>query len=359
MPTVTPEWIPPQPWANPDGKVILPYNAPRAKWLQARVAGLGSSDVPIIMGVRRFGNTPYKVWTQKMGIDPADSWDQTNRAQRRGMLFEEPVIRLWAEHDVDFPFQFRRQGLVQSKKYPWLLASVDFPSVCPLGRCITEVKTMNDPREWDDGAVPLGYVWQGLVQRIATGRDHVHFLGMGARFKIEHRILHAEPDLEAKLVERTGEWWQRHVKDGEPPPVEGDDKDYLAEMFYLTESGKSMELPDHLVGAYQRINDLKDTIAPLQVEVDTITAQLRLAAQDAESITLDGVEVATYKPTKKLVGFDAKYRKAHAAALADYEVPSTEYAIDKYVADHPEEIETGALRYQRNWNWVKKAFEDD
>lgn len=65
-------------------------------WLELRKQYVTATDAPIIMGLSPF-KTPYKLWRQKMDLDPPD--EETERMREGTRL--EPLARKWIEKNLD------------------------------------------------------------------------------------------------------------------------------------------------------------------------------------------------------------------------------------------------------------------
>jgi putative phage-type endonuclease len=63
-------------------------------WLEARKSFVTATDASIIMGINPW-KTPYKLWRQKMDLDPPET---ENEAMRRGTELE-PIARAWLEKE--------------------------------------------------------------------------------------------------------------------------------------------------------------------------------------------------------------------------------------------------------------------
>jgi predicted phage-related endonuclease len=95
---------------TPTGRLILPATADRTDWLTARRSGIGSSDVPAILGLIH-QNPPLKVYYDKTGHDV----DDAGEAAYWGNAHEENVARRWAMQNRSV---IRRIGLVAHVDHP-------------------------------------------------------------------------------------------------------------------------------------------------------------------------------------------------------------------------------------------------
>ncbi len=130
--------IPPARRVTPTAYRVLPADADRDTWLTARRDGIGSSDVPPILGVSDY-TTAVHVYRDKRG----ELVDDAGEAALWGHLLEEPVAREWARRQRSV---IQRVGLVARVDEPWMRATLDRQVLeCPMDRsvrtrCALEVK---------------------------------------------------------------------------------------------------------------------------------------------------------------------------------------------------------------------------
>ncbi|MGE7437527.1 YqaJ viral recombinase family nuclease [Kitasatospora sp. NPDC001175] len=159
---------------TPTARLVLPADADRNRWLDARRAGIGSSDVPAILGVNDYA-TPLHVYLDKLG----ELSDDAGEAAHWGNVLEEPVAREWARRNRSV---VRRVGLVAHQDESWRRATLDRRiTECPLPEsrreaCALEVKTRSafKSAQWHSGA-PDDVLAQVLWQMAVTGYDHMHY----------------------------------------------------------------------------------------------------------------------------------------------------------------------------------------
>lgn len=354
-------WMPAMPWSMPGGQQVASADLTREnrqQWLDLRRAMICASDVAALVGVSvsKYGDQ-YTVWADKTNRAAPEP---TTRAQYRGLVFEDAILKLWAEHDIDWPIRFRRMGLVRSRRFPHLGATVDRLSVCELGRCLVEVKSAFDTTEWEDDEVPVAFAFQGQTQLAATGRHHVHFVGMDSRFGTMHRLMMRDEELIAEIGGLVEPWWQRHIVDDEVPTPT-----HLA-----LDCAKRMALPDP-----DAIRIITEELAPYVLNAKTARAIIKTAETERDDAlaviyaamgeasvlkhpdTADGpgeIEL-TWNAGKTIDGADKPWRAAHPDLVAAYSVPTTGTELDvrKMVENHPELIEQRELRYRRTTSWKK------
>lgn len=100
--------------------------ATREAWLEARQTyGIGSSDVPAILGLSRF-QSPLALYHQKLGI--TIEHPRTAEQRKWGQLLEEPIARAYADETKRIVVNPNEEGdysIMRSIPHPFMLASVD------------------------------------------------------------------------------------------------------------------------------------------------------------------------------------------------------------------------------------------
>lgn len=165
-------------------KFVQVTHGTREEWLQWRQNGVGSSDVPVVMGVSRF-KTYNQLLAEK--INPVAGEDQSNAfIKDRGNKIEIAVRKLYEEKmNMLFPAMS-----CQSIEYPFSLATLDgieeghnlfieiklLSSVKP--GTIKETEGMKKWNAAKDGRIPEDYYPQIQHQLSVTGVPACVFLGL-------------------------------------------------------------------------------------------------------------------------------------------------------------------------------------
>lgn len=340
---------PSKPWAMPGGHLVCGSTVDRDVWLAERRTMIGGSDIAALYGVSKWADA-YTVWLDKTGRAPADI---TTDAQARGSIFEDPIVELWAARYAPFPIEIRRQGLLRSRRYAHAGATLDRASICPLGRCIIEVKTSVDLGEWDDDEVPTHVQFQGQWQLGVSGRDHVHYLILGPRLVPEHRLMLRDDVLIDSMFERVQAWWPEFVEADEPPIPSAVASDVVKAVFGRPNVGTTYELSDDDADLFRALPILKaDADAAEQAYKATLT-QLQARVGNATEIYFPGEDkpCATWRPTRMIDGCTKDFRRANPDLVAPFEreVTKVEVDVDKLAENHPELFDVKILRYRRSW----------
>lgn len=254
---------------TPTGVLVLPHDAPRDVWLTARRKGIGSSDLPAVIGESGY-KTPLSVYHDKRGELPHD--DAWSEAAHFGVLFEEPLALDWARRNRT---AVQRIGLITNVDEPWQMCTLDrLCTECPLDRtkrslCALEVKTRNAfvAKLWREGP-PDDVLAQVLWQILVTGLDHIHVVCLiGGQDYRQFTVRRADHEkVVAYLWARASKLWGEHILPGQPPATNGD------------------EPPAALIDLYQKLHPTRDGVVRLDRELEAHDAMAEyLEAAAAES----------------------------------------------------------------------------
>lgn len=220
---------PPGRRVTPTAVRVLPADADRQAWLAARRHGIGSSDVPAVLGLSTF-RTPVHVWRDKRGQDV----DTAGEAALWGSLLEEPVAREWARRNRSV---VQRVGLVAHEAEPWMLATLDRRvAECPLDRsqrtaCALEVKCRNayTRNRWH-AQVPDDVLAQTTWQLQVSGFDHLHVAVLIGGNDYRQTVIRRDDQVADYITGETRRFWQQHVLAGVEPPWDPRQADALNDL---------------------------------------------------------------------------------------------------------------------------------
>lgn len=240
---------------TPTGQLVLPAGATRDVWLEKRREGIGSSDLPAVMGLSGY-SSPTHVYLDKRGDLPPEK--DFSEPAWFGVLFEDPLAHDWARRNRTV---VEPVGIVAFERDPWQMCSLDrLCTECPLDRskkslCALEVKCRNAFKAtlWREGP-PDDVLAQVLWQILVTGLDHIHVFcligGNDPRQYVvrrdDHSKLVALLDMEAARL-----WWD-HIVPGIPPAVTGE------------------EPPDAMIDLYERLHPEREGFVQLMREPEKI-----------------------------------------------------------------------------------------
>lgn len=189
------------------------------QWHEARMKGIGGSDVAAIMGLSRY-KSPYTVWAEKRGLFAEDI---SGKASVRWGNILEPVVRehFAAAHPE---FEVNATGaMFVSTDRPWAFANLDGVINDQDGNeYVLEIKTASErmSKDWEDG-VPLYYLTQVTHYMSVTGMAgaYVAVLIGGSDYR-EYFIPRDEDDVKA-VDDTVDAFWHLHVESDVPPGIVG------------------------------------------------------------------------------------------------------------------------------------------
>lgn len=291
---------------TPTGRLILPADADRADWLNARRSGLGSSDVAAVLGISRYGNA-LSVYHDKTGGLPLESDD--SEPALWGRAFEETVAREWARRNRSV---VRRVGLVANTERPWQMCTLDRRVLeCPLAdgreKCAVEIKCRDKMKA---GQFRRGVADDVLVQTLwqadVCGYDHIHAAVLiGGNDYRQYVIRVADHQQLITDLRTAGANAWKQITDRRPPSVPGDaDPDVLLDLYEQLYPQRS--------GAVDITRDIdtQDAVADyLDAHNDFAAAEKRKKAAKARILSgLAGAESATVLD-KTFVSLDEQSRE--------------------------------------------------
>ncbi len=286
---------PPPTWGLPAGRQLLPPDAPRERWLAARRAGIGSSDVPLLMGVANPAHgSEFALWAEKTGRVP--DLARPTHAMIRGTWLEGPLAGVFTERTG---IETRPLGLCQSDAHPLLLATPDRASA---DGGVVEIKSIGEwakvRHEWRHGGVSRAAYVQGQHEVLVTGRYPLWLVA----YEIDTAPIIRGPfapdyDLHAAIIARCESWWRDYVAADREPPVDLatiTDDEIAARWPANADDAVAAEYPDLVrwlleerAVAHARERDAK-------AEKDAIDRTLRVMAGPASAITIDDAPVVRF-----------------------------------------------------------------
>lgn len=277
------------------------------EFLSRRRSGLGGSDIGAVLGLNPY-KTPLDVFLEKTG---RVTKDVDSIQVRFGTYAEEFVAQEYT----------RATGLAVQRYTPMLhhptapiLGNVD-RLVIPAGQKrashqreirtdrLLECKTASafsafKAEEWGEAgtdAVPMSYLVQVATYRILTGCPMADLAVLFGNQEVRVYHLARDIDLEAMIVAKAGEWWQRHVVADVPPdPV--CDADVRA--LYPTSRPVTVEASERDLLMLAELRNTRAGIKALKEQEDAAALALKAALGDAEALTWQGETLCTWKSAR-------------------------------------------------------------
>lgn len=267
-------------------------------WLEERRRGVGGSDIAAILGLSPY-KTAYQVYREKRReVEDFNGNATTDWGKRM-----EPAIRQWYSDETGRTVRVPDKILYHSK-HPFLLASLDgFTD----DKRLVEIKTARSSKGWGEPGtdeIPDYYAVQCQHYMIVTGYEvtDVPVSIMGGSPSLYE--IPEDKELQEMMIDAAASFWQR-VVDGNPPDV----TTYAdaVQRFGRSASTGSIEAVNGVRIAYAGLKQIRSQITGLEAQEEAFKAQIiKFLGDNADTLTKDGLTIATYKLTNGRKSFDAK-----------------------------------------------------
>jgi len=300
-------------------------------WLKERRKGIGSSDVPVILGLSKY-RTPLDVWKEKTGlevIEPADT-----KYTKFGKRWEDEVADLFVEEKHLKVFRDNKIRLAEG--HPFMICNLDrvIASKDGEGRGILEAKTTTTMRypNWREEIPPeffvqvqhqlyvTGWTWAWLAVLLRDSLDTIYW-----------PITRDDEYLENQN-KQLFTFWDKVVNEVPPEPV-------LQDVEAMISKAVTVEADVEAVRIVNLLKGLREDGKRIDEGIDGYTEMLKLKLGEADTLTFQGQTLATYKTSKASQVFDTKRFQA--------ECPGT---AEKYMLERP-----GSRRFLLKSNREEKS----
>ncbi len=278
----------------------------------ARTQGLGSSDIPVIMGVNGY-KTPWQLWREKKGLSepmPGNIYTAAGNHLEDAVAsyFEEETGRRIIKKTA-INYKIQHPGL------PFISVSpdreyYDVPNGSKMSRRrIMEAKTTQ--KEIDKDSVPLDWFAQLQFQLGVARKAKVPGMELGSLAWLQRGLLfdymdfdfdgHFYDEVESIAVQ----WWNLHIVEGVEPALTtaGD----VELKFPESVTGKEIQATDEIKNIYSELYAVKRQRKEYEVREEKLTEKIKLFMLDASAILDDAIPMFTWKTSK--AGFDVDNKK--------------------------------------------------
>ena len=274
----------------------------REKWLENRRTGIGGSDIGAIMGLSKF-KTAYDVYLDKTG----QSEKVDNAAMHWGTILEDVVAKEYA--NVEGRKVQRVNQMLRHSEHDFCVANIDRavinPDIAKIvrwkdGRLTTdrilECKTANGfkTKMWGEAGtdyVPESYLaqvqWYMFVTH-AKLADLAVLIG-GQDFRVYH--IERDDALIEMMFDAANTFWT-NLKNGIAPAPETVD---AASKCWKQSNAEKTIAVDSLSADFDELAEINEQQKTLKQQEDAIKARIMTHMQDAESATINGITVCTWK----------------------------------------------------------------
>lgn len=278
-------------------RLILPADAPRDEWLQARRAGVTASEIAALLGISPY-ESPFDLYWKKTWQIPEDF---DNDRLELGRILEPYIAHRFAKKHPDIDVAPQSAGLWQSTERSWQMATPDrlLDLQDDSGKwvdSVLELKTSGTYEEWgEDGTdeVPPYIAAQVLYQMDVIGcrAGYVACLFLSTQQIRTYQLAWDQDDVDL-MRDRAAEFWQQ-VQDSRPPEIDGHTATTLALKRLYPDVGDAEEaqVPEDLATRYRTACTAVKRAEARKAGVEN---EIRAAMGNAKrAITSDGQKVAT------------------------------------------------------------------
>ena len=270
------------------------------EWVNLRLKGIGSSDAAAAAGMSRY-QTPYQLWREKTGQDaPADL--SQNPYVYWGKVLEPTVAREiakrhpdWSIRNTNFMFWREDFGFPMFANFDRLCRR---PGETPM---IVEIKTGSmelhkNHRNWGEpgtAEIPDEHYLQVQHQFAVAGERYqlayVPVLLGGNDYR--EYIVPRDDEAIKDLITCERDFWQKVLTLQEPDIQTLDD----AMLRWPTTRGEALEATPDIIPVYNKYRKFKGAEKAVDGSLGDLKVQLAAFMEDADTLTVGGKPVLTYK----------------------------------------------------------------
>lgn len=214
-------------------------------WLDARLAGIGSSDAAALMGESPWAS-PLDLYLAKTGH--ADRGEESER-MRWGRALEPVIIAEYGSPLYAGRWVERSGDLLRSTREPWAMCTLD--AYTNIGGVLVPLEVKNGDRsttnEWEQGP-PRHYWWQLQHQMLVVDSPLASIACLLGGNRLVWCDVEVDHEAQNRLIRAGREFYRRMIERDAPPATEAGDAKALASL-YPQASGETVALPAELYDA--------------------------------------------------------------------------------------------------------------
>ncbi|MEU0181500.1 lambda-exonuclease family protein [Streptomyces sp. NPDC006207] len=318
----------------PTAHLLLPADAPEAEWHAVRRAGIGGSDVAAILGLAGKYSSPRHVFEAKHG---RSTFDGDTEYAEVGREIEDFIAYLFSKRSgvaVAKP-----PGTLVHNERAWMRANVDRYALDEDGGVVAPVECKNRSEyqidDWEDG-VPDAPALQAHWYMAVGGWDYAWVTALVGGNKLRYHRIARDEEMIGYLVDYCGNWFQKHVVEGFPPPPDGLEAttNLLAKLWSVKPDEVATVDLATAKELLARRADLKAQEKVLDHALRTVENEMRLLTGKAEVAKADGKQAWSWKANGTFAA--KKFREAHPELAAEYTTDAPVLDTERLSAEKPE-----------------------
>lgn len=290
------------------------------QWLEDRKAGLGGSDIGVILGLNP-KKTPLDLWNEKTGRKDGSV---DNNFTRAGVKME-PMVADWFEEKTGLTLINPGNNVQKHRVHDFVLGTPDRVTLNMKDKIngILEIKTTGNTIDRDNP--PLTWFCQvnwyaGIKKSYGVSDCTTNYLAWFERMTCAFDFVEYtyDPDFVDFMINKAGEFWHNYIeKDTPPPAINGHD---VAALYAKHQPGKQIIATPELAETIAQLVDLRKTIKASEFEEEKLKNTIMMIMNDAEAILVDGKPAITWKAAKDSLKFDtSKFQIEHPDLYQRYQ----------------------------------------
>lgn len=324
----------------PTARLALPagdLNDPeyRLQWEQMRRLGIGGSDVAAILGLDKYRG-PRHIYEAKHGREET----RDTEAMEIGREIEDFIARMFSKRS-GIPIA-TPPGTLAHVDHSWALVNIDRYALWdPEAGAIAgpvECKNRSEYQleEWEEGA-PDAPALQCHWGMAVGGFDIGYVAALIGGNKLRWHVVQRDEEMIAYLLDYCGTWYQQHVVEGFPPPVDGLEatKDLLGRLWKVKPEVIAEIDLRKAKDLRARRADLKTQIKDLTYQATAVENEMRDAAGSAEVVVVGAATAWTWKGNGNFS--EADFRKKYPDIAAKCTTTVEVLDMDRIKTDHSDE----------------------
>lgn len=324
----------------PTARLVLPagdLNDPTyyERWGMVRRLGIGGSDVAAIVGLDKYRGARH-VFEEKHGREVT----RDNEAMEIGREIEDFIARMFSKRSgvpISTP-----PGTIAHVDHAWAMVNIDrYALDQETGDVAGPVECKNRSEyqleEWESEDGPPDAPALQCHWGMAVGGFNVGYVAalVGGN-KLRWHVVERDEEMIGHLLDYCGTWYERHIVEGFPPPVDGLEatKDLLGRLYEVKpEAIAEVDLRKAKELRAQRA-DLDAQIKALSKQKTAIENEMRDTAGTAEVVKVGAATAWTWKANGNFneTDFREKYPEIAAACTKTVEVLDLDRIKDEHEA---------------------------
>ena len=263
-------------------RIIRPSS--HEEWLAERGKGIGASEVGALLGLSPY-ETPFSLWLKKTGqIEP----EPENVAMKLGHYLEPVVAQLWEEETGEKVIKASAADIIYvHPEYDYMRATPD--RIVRGRKKLVEIKTTVTQVDPED--IYPHWLCQCQFQMYVTGIHDcdLAYLVQGRYFGYVN--VPYDEEFAEYIAERVKEFWNENVLGGKQPDLVS-----VADFTMKgSEPGTTIDADEETLSHIFSVVSLNDGISATEKMRDTHKDAVKLYMGEAESLTVNGKAIATWK----------------------------------------------------------------